>query len=45
MTAAVQFNAYLAFAARIAADNKCFVAPMDFTVTSTGITNNGSSVS
>ena len=41
----VQFNAYLAFGAGITDENKCFVAPVDFTVTSTGINNNGNSIS
>ena len=45
ITTAVQFNAYLAFGAGITAENNCYVAPMDFTVTSTGINNNGNSIS
>ena len=45
ITTAVQFNAYLAFGAGITDENNCYVAPMDFTVTSTGINNNGNSIS
>ena len=41
----IEFNAYLAFGAGISNENKCFVAPMDFTVTSTNINNNGNAIS
>ena len=41
----VRFNAYLAFASGIDWSNDCFVAPMDFTVTSSGVSSRENSIS